>query len=147
MYPVLFPIKRGDFALMTPSALTIAERFWKHVRKTDGCWEWEGNIHSKGYGRMEFNLKRVEVGKEKIIRVRAHRLSWQLNVGEIPNGIGVLHKCDNRKCVRPEHLFLGTDKDNYEDAIAKGRRINSKQGFARGPAVPAVFKNDRYAVN
>ena len=63
MYPVLFPIKRGDFALMTPSIFSIAERFWKHVRKLDGCWEWTGQIQSKGYGWMEFNLKRDESGK------------------------------------------------------------------------------------
>lgn len=145
MFPVLFPIKRGDFALMTPSAFEIAERFWKHVRKTEGCWEWIGQIQSKGYGWMELNLKRDEAGKERRLRVRAHRMSWQLHKGNIPDEVKVLHTCDNRKCIRPEHLFLGTDKSNYEDAIAKGRRIHDGQKFARGPAVPAVFKNDLYA--
>jgi hypothetical protein len=145
MYPVLFPIKNGEFALMTPSAFTIAERFWKHVRKMEECWEWTGQIQSKGYGWMEFTLKRIEVGKDRVLRIRVHRLSWQLHNGEIPDGIKVLHTCDNRRCVRPSHLFLGSDRDNYEDAIEKNRRLHDGLHFARGPEVPAVFKNDMYA--
>ena len=95
MYPVLFPVKHSEFPVKTPSAIAIAERFWTHVRKSEGCWEWVGEMHSKGYGRLSFDLKRRD-GKEVRLKVRAHRISWLLNCGEIPEGMGVLHTCDNR---------------------------------------------------
>jgi hypothetical protein len=89
-------------------------RFWEKVFKTDTCWLWTGWLH-KGYGVMAINQDPV----------RAHRFSWELHYGPIPKGdeeICVLHKCDVPTCVRPEHLFLGTDKDNNADMIAKGRQ-------------------------
>lgn len=121
--PSLFPIKRGDFATVTPSAIALAERFWPKVRKTDTCWEWIRCKSPKGYGWFRFNLKRRSVGKKTKTTIRAHRLSWLLNCGDIPEGLFVLHRCDNPACVRPDHLFLGTIKDNYDDAVSKGRRI------------------------
>lgn len=87
--------------------------FWKQVRKTEGCWEWVGKVRSwNGYARMK-------VGGH---RTAAHRFSWELHFGAIPDGLGVLHKCDNRICVRPDHLFLGTALDNAEDRDRKGRQ-------------------------
>lgn len=138
MYPVLFPVRHPDFPRMTPSAFTIAERFWRHVKKSDGCWEWFGQYHAKGYGWMRFTLRRHpsgngKQGKQPKHAVRSHRLSWQLHFGEIPAGLGVLHTCDNPRCVRPDHLFLGTDKDNWEDAKKKGRRTKVRGKFAKGP--------------
>lgn len=125
--------------MQTPSAVAIAERFWKHVNKQGtivredlgNCWEWTGQSHEKGYGWMEFALK-----NPKKFVVRAHRLVWILIYGEIPDGVHVLHRCDNPPCVRPEHLFLGDDDDNCQDAIRKGRRWQSisKSDAARSPA-------------
>lgn len=88
-----------------------AERFFAKVRKTPGCWEWKAGYFDKGYGAFRLG------GKLR----KAHRVSWEMHNGEIPEGLKVLHECDNPKCVRPEHLFLGTDQDNADDRAAKGR--------------------------
>lgn len=77
-----------------------------------GCWIWTGSLCGKGYGMM----KAPELGQ-----VRAHRISWVLHKGPIPDGLNVLHKCDMRCCVNPAHLFVGTQKQNVHDMISKGR--------------------------
>ena len=81
------------------------------LNKNTGCWEITGWIDENGYGRASVNKKYFG----------SHRVSWVLNNGEIPNGMYVLHKCDNRKCVNPDHLFLGTHQDNMDDMNKKGR--------------------------
>lgn len=89
-----------------------AERFWANIKKTDSCWLWTaGERH--GYGTIRINSKRRE---------RVHRFSWTLANGPIPDGLGVLHKCDVTLCVRPSHLFVGTQADNIADMIQKGRQ-------------------------
>jgi hypothetical protein len=103
------------------------ERFWNKVDKTSGCWIWTGAKSKKGYGRFKFRGKLVS----------PHRFSWELRNGPIPKGEGfhgtcVCHKCDNPRCVNPDHLFLGTHKDNMRDAIAKGRIV---LGGARGERI------------
>ncbi len=91
---------------------TLAERFWAKVIKTDACWLWNGAINNMGYGMINIGNRHAKT---------AHRISWLLNIGEIPPGMCVLHHCDNPKCVNPNHLFLGTQKENAIDREQKGR--------------------------
>ena len=97
---------------MAPPTILPAIRFWKYVRKEKSCWLWIGRLDCKGYGR--FSLTRTKT-------VLAHRFSYTLHVGPIPNGLCVLHHCDNPPCVNPEHLWTGTQGDNVADRDQKGR--------------------------
>ena len=81
----------------------------------DNCWEWTERLHGKGYGRFTYG------DGERRYSISSHRISWFLVHGDIPEGLHVLHYCDNRICARPKHLFLGTNGDNRRDSIAKGR--------------------------
>jgi hypothetical protein len=93
---------------------TVEERFWRYVRKTDSCWLWTGALNHKGYGMLSVNNSKAA----------AHRLSWEMANGPIPNGLFACHNCpsgDNPRCVNPAHLFLGTQDDNMKDASRKGR--------------------------
>lgn len=85
-------------------------RFWSRVVKSDGCWNWTGS-HSGGYPRFVF----------RGTNWKASRVMWVLVNGEIPPGLFCCHKCDNRGCVKPDHLFIGTAKDNADDMVAKKR--------------------------
>lgn len=102
------------------------ESFWSKVNK-DGsiplhmphlgkCWEWTAGKQYKGYGQFVFNRKIQSV----------HRISWILAFGSIHENLLVLHKCDNRACVNPEHLFLGTNQDNIDDMVAKNRQARPR---------------------
>lgn len=93
------------------------ERFdhYSPNRPEDGCWVWTGSRHDKGYGQ----LRTKHEGKS--VLERAHRLAWEFEYGAIPQGVIVMHHCDNPPCVRPSHLFVGTHADNMADKIAKGR--------------------------
>lgn len=90
----------------------INKRFWGRVEKTGGCWNWTGPIGSERYGRIRFQGRRV----------LTHVISYRLSFGAVPSGLSVLHRCDNPRCVRPDHLYAGTAKDNVWDAITRGRR-------------------------
>ena len=93
--------------------------FWSRVQKSASCWTWNGCKTHDGYGRYDSKTK-------------AHRASWMLEHGSIPAGMHVLHKCDNRSCVRPSHLFLGSHQENMKDRDIKGRGIRGeKVGIAR----------------
>ncbi len=99
---------------MPKSLLTIEERFWSKVDKgllSEGCWIWTASQSDWGYGYFSVD------GRMK----KAHRVSWTIVNGEIPEGLHVLHRCDNPPCVNPSHLFLGTHQDNMADHVAKGR--------------------------
>jgi len=93
---------------------TSLERFWEKVDKTDTCWLWFGS-KTKGYGKMNINHHCVY----------AHRFIWEETYGPIPEGLMVLHHCDNPPCVKPSHLFLGTASDNEYDSVNKGRHFDN----------------------
>lgn len=94
----------------------LYEEFYKRLRDycdINACWEWRGRINQYGYGILGFNNKKY----------MAHRISYIIHVGEIKEGLYICHKCDNRKCVNPSHLFMGTAKDNTRDRLKKARAI------------------------
>ena len=97
--------------------------FWSRVAITEGCWLWCGPVDSSGYGKL-----RIRFGFES-----AHRMAWRVTHGPIPRGQFVLHRCDTPPCVRPDHLFLGTQGDNMRDMVQKGR-ARPRSGEANGQA-------------
>lgn len=101
----------------------IRDRFFEKVQKTSECWVWTGNRNPKGYG--QFSRTRQQG------RILAHRMAWEFEYGPIPEGLFVLHKCDNPPCVNPAHLWLGTKRDNNLDMRLKGRG-NAARGAKSG---------------
>lgn len=114
----------------------VVERFWKKVVKSEGCWLWNGGVYDAAdeptYGSFQ--------GKN------AHRFSWELHNGTIPPGLFVLHKCDVKPCVRPDHLYLGTRKDNARDFNERGtRKTNTRilQSLKREQAFQIYERRER----
>lgn len=97
--------------------IDTAVLFWNKVTKTKTCWIWNGNKTHEGYGRTSYYI-----GYKNFKKIPAHRLSYILTYGPIDPRLYCLHKCDNRACVRPGHLFLGTQKDNMVDKVLKNRQ-------------------------
>ena len=96
----------------------VLDMFWTKVNKGPECWEWKAGIsRPNGYGKVKIRYKDY----------RVHRLSYEIEYGPIPKDMLVCHHCDNKLCVRPSHLFLGTQKDNLKDCIDKGRISRGEQ--------------------
>ncbi len=114
-----------------------ADRFWSNVIKTDTCWIWKAGQDQDGYGTTRAANKKT----------RAHRLAWQLANGQPPPAdLLVLHRCDNPSCVRPDHLFLGTNRENMQDAAEKGRLPRGERQHLAKLTEPEVrCVRDRYA--
>ena len=123
----------------------LVDKFFASVDERESkekCWNWTGPIHANGYARLAYG----KVTGPNFYFESGHRFSYHMHYGkEIPKGMSVLHKCDNRKCVNPFHLFLGTQMDNMKDKISKGRdskgekhSLSTKLKTPRGSRNPAA---------
>lgn len=101
----------------------VLDRFWEKVLVTDQCWWWMPRPIGSGYGRFVIRYHIEEL---------AHRFSYQLARGPIPDGLFVCHHCDNPRCVNPAHLFVGTALDNNRDCVRKGRNYQARPYCKRG---------------
>jgi len=111
----------------------VLRNFWSKVDKTDGCWLWTGAAINTGYGIVRVGVQGVSRG------LLAHRMSFVIANGSIPDDLWACHTCDVRLCVRPGHLFLGTDTDNARDMVRKGRHF---QPVTIGTANPSAKLNE-----
>lgn len=105
--------------------MTVEERFWSAVDRSGECWAWVKATNAYGYGHFAIRHGTVK---------RAHRYAWELINGPIPKGLYVLHSCDNRRCVNPAHLRLGTQADNIRDCLSRGRfalHLGEHSGMAK----------------
>lgn len=115
---------------------TVSERFWPRVEKRANgkrCWRWVGGHSGNGRGYMGVKVN----GRVK--QVAAHRVSWELHSGPIPDNLDVLHHCDVLDCVRPDHLYLGTDPENARDASVRDR-LNRKLGRRNVERARALYE-------
>lgn len=118
------PASAADEAGRKPRSKSRADRFWRGVVRgaPDECWPWKDTLNHRGYGVFG------RLGKQW----RAHRVSYELHVGPIPEGMAICHRCDNRLCVNPKHLFVGSHADNVKDMVAKGRQRGAPRGLKNG---------------
>jgi hypothetical protein len=111
-----------------PRSIAAIERLFERVDKLPaGCWVWTGSVVGYGYGQIKVNGRQL----------KTHRYVYEQLVGDIPDGMFVCHKCDNPPCCNPDHLFLGTPRDNTQDMVQKGRRVDvnsTKSHCPRGHA-------------
>jgi len=125
----------------------LIKKFFSFVEKTNNCWIWNGSVFHNGYGQFHLNNKKIK------IHIRAHRFSYILFKGKIPHNKCVCHSCDNPSCVNPDHLWIGTHKENAVDRVRKGRSGDGGSykkkllGLARGERNSAAKINLQIANN
>lgn len=102
---------------MTATENTTLDRFWSKVQRGDGCWLWTSSLNQRGYGTFFPN------GRSH----KAHRLAWEFSNGPVANGLLVCHHCDNPRCVRPDHLFVGSHLENVQDMVRKNRHAGQRK--------------------
>ena len=117
------------------------ERFWSKVELSPGCWDWTASFRKK---TMQYGCFSISG-----INYRASRISWMLSFGDIPEGKVVCHSCDNPKCVNPDHLWLGTQRENLRDSQEKGRRPNRVPDLSKkfDWVIKYIKKTRAYSVN
>ena len=118
---------------------TAEQRFNKKyvINEDTDCWEWQNATNNIGYGMFRFDNNTMRT---------AHRVSYELYNGPIPPGMCVCHKCDNPKCVNPKHLWLGTNKDNHDDMVSKGRKVARPLGY-KHPYATCVHCGESRPIN
>lgn len=113
----------------------LKKSFEKHVIRKEGCWDWKGPISKGGYPVMSC---RRQIGSD-----RGHKASWIIHFGEIPERMHICHKCDNPVCTNPDHLWIGTHKENNDDKIAKGRSRYKQPPIKKGSENASAVLNER----
>ena len=125
--------RAGLVPIGTRARGSLEDRFWRFVDKTGNCWTWVGGSKTKkGYGM-------IQIGGQGSSRILAHRLSYRIHHGEIPDGLVVMHNCDNPSCVNPEHLETGTTSENVKQAYDKRRKVSP---FKKGEAHHGAILNE-----
>jgi len=118
---------------------TTLEKFEAYVIRCDGCWRWKNKLTKAGYPTINVRRK-----SGKWIPMYATRISWEIHRGPIPDGLEVCHHCDNPECTNPEHLFIGTHKENFLDMAMKGRSgITSKINMEIARAIRVEYIGQR----
>jgi hypothetical protein len=110
---------------MANHLIPLSVKLERHTKDENGCWVWSANKDRDGYGVLTHHRKK---------QLRAHRASYEFYKGAIPDGAFVCHSCDNPSCINPDHLFIGSPKDNTQDMIRKGRKgtlLGSVHGMAK----------------
>jgi hypothetical protein len=119
---------------MSHKPQALSDRFWPKVQilGENDCWNWIASANPRfGYGQIGCRYRELGMEDDRRTMARSHRVAWFLRNGAIPNGLMVLHRCDNVRCCNPTHLFLGTQKDNMQDALSKGRHGHGTVGGKR----------------